>query len=91
MTPQEPERLRLDKWLWCARFYRTRELAAAACEKGRIRINDFRVVKAGREVKLGDILTLPLADKVVVIRVIAGAKRRGSAPEAQQLYEVVVP
>ncbi len=89
MTPQEPERLRLDKWLWCARFYRTRELAAAACEKGRIRINDFRVQKAGREVKLGDILTLPLADKVVVVRVLAAAKRRGSAPEAQQLYEVV--
>jgi len=89
MTPQEPERLRLDKWLWCARFYRTRELAAAACEKGRIRINDFRVQKAGREVKLGDILTLPLADKVLVIRVLASAKRRGAAPEAQQLYEVV--
>ena len=84
-----PDRLRLDKWLWCARFYRTRELAAAACEKGRIRINDFRVQKAGREVKPGDILTLPLADKVIVVRVLAGAKRRGSAPEAQQLYEVV--
>lgn len=84
-----PERLRLDKWLWCARFYRTRDLAAAACEKGRIRINDFRVQKAGREVKLGDILTLPLADKVIVVRVLASAKRRGSAPEAQQLYEIV--
>ena len=83
------ERLRLDKWLWCARFYRTRGLAAEACEKGRLRLNGLRVEKAGREVRPGDILTLPLRGQVVAIRVLAGAKRRGPAPEAQQLYEVV--
>lgn len=82
-------RLRLDKWLWCARFYRTREMAAVACEKGHLRINGFRVEKAGREVKPGDVLTLPLRSQVVVIRVLAGAKRRGTAPEAQALYEIV--
>lgn len=82
-------RLRLDKWLWCARFYRTREMAAAACEKGRLRINGFRVEKAGREVKLGDVLTVPLRGQVVAIRVLAGATRRGTATEAQQLYEIV--
>jgi ribosome-associated heat shock protein Hsp15 len=82
-------RLRLDKWLWCARFYRTREMAAAACEKGHLRINGFRVEKAGREVKPGDVLTLPLRSQVVVIRVLAGAKRRGTAAEAQLLYEIV--
>jgi ribosome-associated heat shock protein Hsp15 len=82
-------RLRLDKWLWCARFYRTREMAAAACEKGRLRINGFRVEKASREVKPGDLLTVPLREQVVVIRVLAGAKRRGTATEAQALYEIV--
>jgi ribosome-associated heat shock protein Hsp15 len=83
------ERLRLDKWLWCARFYRTRELAAAACTKGHIRINGFRVEKAGREVRPGDVLTLPVGRDVVVIRVLAGAARRGPASEAQTLYEPV--
>ena len=83
------ERLRLDKWLWCARFYRTRELAAAACTKGHIRINGFRVEKASREVKPGDILTLPQNREAVVVRVLAGATRRGPAPEARLLYEIV--
>ena len=83
------DRLRLDKWLWCARFYRTREMAAAACEKGHLRINGFRVEKAGRVVRPGDILTVPLRDQVVSVRVLAGAKRRGSASEAQLLYEIV--
>ena len=81
------DRLRLDKWLWCARFYRTRELAQAACESGRLRINGFRVEKSGREVKPGDILTVPQRSEVVVIRVLAGANRRGPATEARLLYE----
>lgn len=82
-------RLRLDKWLWCARFYRTREMAAAACDKGHLRINGFRVEKPGREVKPGDVLTVPLRGQVVAVRILAGAKRRGPASEAQQLYEIV--
>lgn len=86
---EEPGRLRLDKWLWCARFYKTRAIAAAACEKGHIRINGFRVEKAGREVRPGDVLTIPVGREVVVIRVIAGAQRRGPAPEARTLYEAV--
>lgn len=85
----EPERLRLDKWLWCARFYKTRGLAAAACEKGHLRINGFRVEKAGREVRPGDILTIPQGREVVVVRVLAGANRRGPATEARTLYEPV--
>jgi len=81
------DRLRLDKWLWCARFYRTREMAQAACESGHLRINGFRVEKAGREVRPGDILTVPQRGEVVVIRVLRGAKRRGPATEARLLYE----
>jgi len=83
------DRLRLDKWLWCARFYRTRELAQAACASGRLRINGFRVEKAGREVKPGDILTVPQRGEVVAIRVLSGAKRRGPAAEASRLYEIL--
>jgi ribosome-associated heat shock protein Hsp15 len=83
------ERLRIDKWLWCARFYRTRDMAQAACESGVLRINGFRVEKAGREVRPGDVLTLPQRGSVMVIRVRGGAKRRGSATEARQLYEIM--
>jgi ribosome-associated heat shock protein Hsp15 len=85
----EPERLRLDKWLWCARFYKTRGLAVEACEKGHLRINGFRVEKPGREVRPGDVLTIPQGREVVVVRVLAGAKRRGPATEARTLYEPV--
>ena len=52
------ERIRIDKWLWHARFYKTRALAQDAATSGRIRRNDVRVEKAGLEVKVGDILTL---------------------------------
>ncbi|HUO98684.1 MAG TPA: RNA-binding S4 domain-containing protein [Rhizomicrobium sp.] len=82
-------RLRLDKWLWCARFYRTRELAQAACESGHLRINGFRVGKPGREVRPGDILTVPQSREVVIVRVLCGAKRRGAAPQARLLYEIL--
>lgn len=85
----EPERLRLDKWLWCARFYKTRPLAAAACEKGHIRINGHRVEKASREVRPGDVLTIPVSRQTMVVKVLVGAARRGPATEAQTLYEVV--
>ncbi|MGA7675599.1 MAG: RNA-binding S4 domain-containing protein [Rhizomicrobium sp.] len=80
---------RLDKWLWCARFYRSRELARQACESGLIRLNGRRVEKAGRGIKSGDILTVPRAREIAVVRVLACAQRRGPAPEAQRLYEIV--
>jgi len=80
---------RLDKWLWCARFYRTRALAQEACESGLIRLNGNRVEKPGREIKPGDVLTVPRAREIAVVRVVACAKRRGPAREAQSLYETV--
>jgi ribosome-associated heat shock protein Hsp15 len=82
---------RLDKWLFCARFYRSRELAKTACEKGHIRVNGHRVEKPGREIKRGDILTLPRPREAVAVRVVALADRRGPASEAQTLYEIVMP
>lgn len=83
------DRIRLDKWLWTARFYRSRTLAQEACGKGRIRVNGQRVDKPGREIRPGDILTLPAAREILVVRVLAGALRRGPASEARQLYEIV--
>jgi ribosome-associated heat shock protein Hsp15 len=83
------DRIRIDKWLWHARFYKTRVLAAAAAQSGRVRRNDARVEKPGLEVKVGDILTLPRGREVVVVRVLACGERRGPASEAQTLYEVV--
>jgi ribosome-associated heat shock protein Hsp15 len=81
------ERIRIDKWLWHARFYKTRVLAAEAAAKGRIRRNGARVEKAGLEVKVGDVLTIPFGREVRVVRVLACGERRGPASEAQALYE----
>ena len=83
------DRIRIDKWLWHARFYKTRALAAHAAQSGRIRRNDARVEKAGLEVKVGDILTLGRGRDVVVVRILACGIRRGPASEARLLYEAV--
>ena len=83
------DRIRIDKWLWHARFYKTRVLAQEAAAKGRIRRNDVRIEKASVEVKIGDILTLPRGREVAVIRVLACGERRGPASEAQLLYETL--
>ncbi|MEI9888336.1 MAG: RNA-binding S4 domain-containing protein [Rhizomicrobium sp.] len=83
------DRIRIDKWLWHARFYKTRVLAQEAADKGRVRVNGTRVEKAGRGIKLGDVLTVPAGREVLVVRVVAFGERRGPAPEAQALYEIV--
>ncbi len=75
---------RIDKWLWHARFYRTRVLAQAAASRGLIRLNGHRVEKSSVEVEPGDVLTLPKGREVVVVRVIGMAERRGPASEAQR-------
>ena len=80
---------RIDKWLWHARFYRTRVLAQAAASGGLIRRNGHRVEKPSVVVEPGDVLTLPKGREIVVIRVIGIAERRGPASEAQRLYEIL--
>lgn len=80
---------RIDKWLWHARFYRTRVLAQAAASRGVIRLNGHRVEKSSVDVEPGDVLTLPKGREVVVVRVIGMAERRGPATEAQRLYEIL--
>jgi ribosome-associated heat shock protein Hsp15 len=80
---------RLDKWLFHARFYRTRPLAQAAASAGKVRLNGIRVDKPGHAIKPGDIVTLGRGAKIMAVRVLALAERRGPASEARNLYEVL--
>jgi len=80
---------RLDKWLWCARFMKARSDCARLVGEGMVRINRQPTEKAHARLRPGDVLTLPLRGKVRVIEVLALAKRRGPAPEAQTLYREV--
>jgi ribosome-associated heat shock protein Hsp15 len=78
---------RLDKFLFFARFCRTREAAAALIAKGSVRINRLPTEKPHAKLRPDDVLTLPLAAGVKVVRVRALARRRGPAVEAALLYE----
>lgn len=82
----ETEKVRLDKWLWAARFYKTRALAKEAIEGGKVHINGQRC-KAGKEPKVGDVIKLRAGwdDRVVVVKAIYN--KRQKAELAQQLYE----
>lgn len=84
--PLARETIRLDKWLFYARFFKTRTLASTMITKGRLRLNGQRQSKPGHTVAAGDVLTFPMGDQVRVIRVLAPGTRRGPAPEAQTLY-----
>lgn len=78
--------VRIDKWLWCARFFKTRSLAAQEIDKGRVAING-QVTKASREVRVGDTVALRQGQvpRTVVVRGLSS--QRGPAPVAQLLYE----
>jgi ribosome-associated heat shock protein Hsp15 len=78
---------RLDKFLWCARFASQREACVRLAETGLVRINGQRTQKAHAQVRVGDVLTVPLTAGVHVIRVRALAGRRGKAAEMHTLYE----
>jgi ribosome-associated heat shock protein Hsp15 len=87
-APEPPaEGLRLDKWLWQARFFKTRALATQLVGKGRVRINQTIVTKAHHRIRPGDVLTFPQGHLVRVVRVLELGARRGPAREAQTLYE----
>lgn len=90
MTDTE-ESLRIDKWLWQARFFKSRGLAAKICERGRIRLNRQPVSKPHQRIRVGDVLTFPQGKLVRVVRIAALGIRRGPAPEAQTLYEDLSP
>lgn len=80
------DKLRIDKWLWAARFYKTRSLAALEIDKGRVRIND-QETKPAREIRMGDRVALRQGQVLRTVIVRGISNQRGAAPVAQQLYE----
>ena len=80
------EQDRLDRWLWHARFFRTRSLAAKVVAGGKVRVNGQRTAKPARTVGPGDVLTFPQGKLIRVVRIQAIAKRRGPASEAALLF-----
>lgn len=79
------EKYRIDKWLFAARFFKTRSLAADAIERGRVTLNEQRV-KPAKVVAVGDKLVIRIGNVQYVIKVLALSNQRGSATQAQQLY-----
>ena len=79
------EKMRLDKWLWAARFFKTRSLATQAIDQGQVKLNGDRV-KPAREIRPQDRLEIQLGDDVWMLTVRALSMQRGPAPVAQQLY-----
>jgi ribosome-associated heat shock protein Hsp15 len=95
MSDRAPDQLaptlRLDKWLWYARFFKSRTRATAVCEAGRVRVNGTIVHKAHHALRPGDVLTFPQGADVRIVRILGLGARRGPAPEAQALYEDLEP
>lgn len=86
-----PPTQRLDRWLWFARFCKSRSLATRLVETGRIRLAGNPISKAHHAVRAGDVLTFPLGPHVRVIRILDIGKRRGPPAEARTLYEDLAP
>jgi ribosome-associated heat shock protein Hsp15 len=81
----EKEKLRIDKWLWAARFFKTRSLAVDAVESGKVTMNEVRI-KPAKTVGPGDHLVIRLGQFHFEIEVLGISNKRGGAPEAQKLY-----
>jgi len=82
--------LRVDKWLWAARFFKTRSLATAACAGGKVDVNDG-AAKPARLVRVGDLLRLTRGGDKRIVKVQGLADRRGPPPVARALYEDLTP
>ena len=80
------DKIRVDKWLWQARFFKTRSLCAKQVSAGHVRLNASKILKPAQVVVPGDILTFPQGRQERVVRIQAIGTRRGPAPEAQALY-----
>jgi len=86
----EPK-IRLDKWLWHARFFKTRTLAAKVVSGGHVRVNANKVSKPSTAVVAGTVLTFPQGNQIRVIKIVDLGTRRGPASEAHTLYEDLSP
>ena len=92
MTKTEPSpKIRVDKWLWHARFFKTRGRASEVVSGGHLRVNRARVFKPAHAVGIGDVLTFAQQNVIRVVEIAALAERRGPATEAQALYKDLTP
>ncbi|MGI9413754.1 MAG: RNA-binding S4 domain-containing protein [Hyphomicrobiales bacterium] len=82
---------RIDKWLWYARFFKTRTAATKFVASGKIRVNKTRATKPGQIVRIGDILTFTLHSRLRIIEILGAGTRRGPAAEARMLYDDLSP
>ena len=80
------EKIRLDTWLWYARFYKSRSLSSKAILSGKLRLNSNKIFKPASKVKINDVLTINHINMVRIIQVQSLGSRRGPASEAQKLY-----
>ena len=87
MSGEARPSLRLDKYLWQARFFKSRSQAAAYIAEGRLRLDGSVVSKPNQTVRIGCVLTFPLGPRIRVVRVLALGLRRGPPAEARTLYE----
>ena len=81
-----PEKFRVDKWLFAARFFKTRSIAAEAIDRGKVQLNEIRV-KPAKQVAAGDMLTIRMGDYQYEVKILALSNKRGSATIAQKLYQ----
>ena len=91
MLGTSTERQRIDKWLFFARIVKSRSLAAKLAQGGHVRINREKTDQASQAVKPGDVLTITLDRRILVLKVLQPGSRRGPAPEARLLYEDLSP
>ena len=84
--PADTAKFRIDKWLWAARFFKTRSLAAQALDGGKVRLNRQRV-KPAKEIHLGDVLEIQIGNEAWEVTVQGLSARRGPAEEARTLYQ----
>ena len=84
------DKIRLDKWLWWARFFKTRSLSAKKVSNGAVRVNSCRVLKPSAEIAVDDVVTLKQGKIVRVIRVVSLGQKRERYDVAKQMYENIV-
>ena len=80
---------RLDRWIWHARFHRTREASAELVRAGHVRLDGRRILQPGYSLRAGQVLTLALPARTIVVEVVGFAERRGDPEAARKLYHVV--
>lgn len=87
LSPEAMASQRIDRWLWFARFFRSRSAATRLCAGTGVRVNRRKIQKAAYGLRVGDVITFPQGGVIRVVRVLGLAVRRGPSSEARMLYE----